>query len=287
MIDGIARLLRWFNAHLIGEKRKVIYRLLKIPYGISIFLHNQKWGDNNRFVVINNFDHNLKLKINTSWYMSFAIYWSGFHEFHEFLFLNNHLRKDMVFVDIGANLGEYSVFAAKRVRKVLSFEPLPKMQVLLRENIALNDFNNVQMFNYGLSDRTASLTIHEIENAHEGLSTFFPGERKIRHTFEVPLKSFDEEFDSYAVNKIDFIKIDIEGGELFALQGAKHTIKKFQPDVMVEINGPTYEAAGYSIQGVYDFFHSLGYKPFEITKYGMLVPSRQMPVFKNIVFRKQ
>lgn len=287
MIDGIARLLRSFTARLIGEKGKVTYYLLKIPYGISIIFHRLKLGSKNRFIVIENFDHNLKLKINPSWDMSFSIYWSGFHEFHEFLFLNNHLNGDMVFVDIGANLGEYSVFAARRVAKVLAFEPLPKMQVLLKESILLNNFTNVQIFPYGLSDKEQMLTIHEIDNSHEGLSTFFPGERITRHVHEVPLKSFDAEFSSFGVSKIDFIKVDIEGGELYALKGARKAIEKYSPDVMIEINGPTYHAAGYSIKDVYEFFQTLGYKPFEINKHGSLVPSELAPVFGNIVFRKQ
>lgn len=287
MIDGIARLLRAFTARLVGENGKVTYYLLKIPYGISIILHRLKLGSKNKFIVIKNFDRNLKLKINPSWDMSFSIYWSGFHEFHEFLFLNNHLKKDMVFVDIGANLGEYSVFAAKRVAKILAFEPLPKMQILLQESISLNNFTNVQILPYGLSDKEQMLAIHEIENSHEGLSTFFPGERVTRHMYEVPLKTFDTQFPSFGVSKIDFIKVDIEGGELYALKGARKAIEKYSPDVMIEINGPTYQAAGYSIEEVYDFFQTLGYKPFEINKHGLLTPSKQVPVFKNIVFRKQ
>lgn len=287
MINSIAQLLRSLNARLIGVKGKAGYYLLKIPYGISILLHRFRLGFRNTFIVIENFDRNLKLKINTSWSMSFAIYWSGFHEFHEFLFLNNHLKKDMVFVDIGANLGEYSVFAAKRVAQVLAFEPLPKMQNLLNENITLNNFKNVHIFPYGLSDSARQLSIHEIENVHEGLSTFFPGERVTRNTYDVPLKSFDTEFPSYGVSRIDFIKVDIEGGELFALKGARQMIEKFAPDVMVEINGPTYKAAGYRIDDVYEFFRTLGYEPYRINKYGFLIASERAPDFGNIIFRKR
>jgi len=287
MIDTVAKCLRFMNARLVGEDRWLVQKFLKVFFGISGILHRRRLGSRNEFIIIDNFDRNLKLKINCAWSMGFSIYWSGFHEFHEFLFLNKFLKKHMVFVDIGANLGEYSLFAAKRVRdgKVLAFEPLPKMIKLLEENVSLNHFQNVQIFTYGLSSKEGVLPIHEIENAHEGLSTFFPGEQKSKNAFEVHLKVFDAEFEGMGVDRIDFIKMDIEGGELGALQGARKTIEKFRPVVMVEINQQTYHAAGYTIDDVYKFFSSLAYSPFEINKQGDLVSTSRRPVLDNIVFQ--
>jgi len=287
MTDSLAKLLRSMNARLVGEDNWITEKFLKIFYGTSVFFHRLKLGSRNRFVVIENFDRTLKLKINTSWSMGFSIYWSGFHEFHEFLFLNKFLKKDMVFVDIGANLGEYSLFAAKRLSfgKVLAFEPMPKMHALLEENKALNQFDNIVILKYGLSAQEGMLPIHEIENAHEGLSTFFPGNQKSRTITNVPLKVFDAEVDSLGIERIDFIKIDIEGSELSALKGAIKSIQKFKPLVMVEINQQTYGMAGYSIDDVYSFLADLSYTPFAITKTGALVSTTRKPVLENIVFK--
>lgn len=287
MMDRVAKFFRFINARLVGEDRWLVQKFLKVFFGVSGLLHRRKFGNRNEFIIIDNFDRNLKLKINCSWSMGFSIYWSGFHEFHEFLFLNKFLKKGMVFVDIGANLGEYSLFAGKRVTegKVLAFEPFPKMIKLLRENVDLNRFTNVRILSYGLSSKEGLLPIHEIEDAHEGLSTFFPGDQKSKHVFEVPLKVFDAEFERFGVNHIDFIKMDIEGGELGALQGARKSIEKFKPVVMVEINEQTYRAAGYSVDDVYQFFFDLHYTPFEINKVGNLVPASQKPVLDNIVFK--
>jgi len=287
MTDSLAKLLRSMNARLVGEDNWITEKFLKIFYGTSVFFHRLELGSRNRFVVIENFDRTLKLKINTSWSMGFSIYWSGFHEFHEFLFLNKFLKKDMVFVDIGANLGEYSLFAAKRLAdgKVLAFEPMPKMYALLEENKALNQFDNIVILKYGLSAQEGMLPIHEIENAHEGLSTFFPGNQKSRTITNVPLKVFDAEVDSLGIERIDFIKIDIEGSELSALKGAIKSIQKFKPLVMVEINQQTYGLAGYSIDDVYSFFADISYTPFAITKTGALVSTTRKPVLENIVFK--
>lgn len=286
MSSKLAKYFRSMNSRLIGEERWIIVKMLKVFYGISVFIHNRGVGRVNNFVDIDNFDRDLRMRINCSWPMGFSIYWTGFHEFREMLFLNKFLNEDMVFVDVGANMGEYSLFAAKRLHKgkVLAFEPLPKMFAMLVANISLNQFTNVVAFQYGLSDRDDVMPIHEVEDAHEGLSTFFPGKRIINNKVDVALKNFDREFENFGISRIDFIKIDIEGGELGALKGAQKSIERFKPAVMVEINQPTYEAAGYSVEDVYQFFKEISYTPFEINKQGDLIPSSVKPKFQNIVF---
>lgn len=287
MTDALAKFLRSMNARLVGDNSWFVEKLLKVFYATSILMHRLKIGAKNRFVIIDNFDRTLKLKVNTSWSMGFSIYWSGFHEFHEFLFLNKFLKKDMVFVDIGANLGEYSLFSAKRLSsgKVLAFEPMPKMSVLLEENRVLNQFENIEIFKYGLSEQEGVLPIYEMENANEGLSTFFPGNQKSKSALVVPLKVFDTEVERWGVDRIDFVKIDVEGSEWSVLKGARKTIQKFKPLVMVEINQHTFSMAGYSSEEVYRFFNDLSYAPFEITKTGNLSPATRVPEMDNIIFK--
>ncbi len=286
MMNWVAAFLRSMNTRLVGENRWIVQKFLKIFYGTSVVLHRML-KVKQTVIVIENFDRNLKLRLDPSRSMGAAIYWSGFHELHEFLFLHKFLKKDMVFVDIGANLGEYTLFAAKRVThgKVLAFEPLPKMNSLLGENVNLNQFKNVSVLRYGLSDAEGILPIHEIEAEDEGLSTFYPGDRKIKNRIDVPLKSFDSEFEHFGIARIDFIKMDIEGGELNALKGARGSIDRFKPLVIVEINASTYLAAGYSFDDVYQFFELLNYQPYEINKQGDLTPVVHKPHFDNIVFK--
>ncbi|HCW07093.1 MAG TPA: hypothetical protein DGG95_06995, partial [Cytophagales bacterium] len=97
-------------------------------------------------------------------------------------------------------------------------------------------------------------------------------------------KKLDDEFNSFQVNRIDFIKIDIEGSELYALQGGKETLKKFRPYVLIEINSPTYKAAGYSVADVKNFFDEIIYEPHHVDKLGNLVASKSLPDFGNVIF---
>jgi FkbM family methyltransferase len=286
MMNWVAAFLRSMNTRLVGEDRWIVQKFLKIFYGTSVLAH-RTFKAKQTLIVIDNFDRDLKIKMDPSRSMGATIYWSGFHEFHEFLFLHKFLKKEMVFADVGANLGEYTLFVAKRLSQgtVLAFEPLPKMHALLEENIKLNHFKNVKLLRYGLSDQEGTLPILEIDDEHEGLSTFYPGDRKIMKRTEVPLKSFDKEFGNFGVATLDFIKMDIEGAELTALKGFKNTIEQFKPTIMVEINSVTFQRAGYSVDEMFQFFSDLHYDPFDINKQGDLEPCLNKPFFANIVFK--
>jgi len=284
-MDWIAAQLRSMNAKQVGEDNWIVQKFLKIFFGISVFLH-RRFKSKQKFIVIKNFDGNLKLKIDPSRSMGAAIYWTGFHELHEFLFLHKFLKKEMIAVDIGANLGEYTLFMAKRLTrgKVLSFEPMRSIRDVLAENIMLNGLTNVSVIGVGLSDREHFLQIHEVDNVHEGLNTFYLGDRKSKNFQEVPLKTLDSQIELLSVNKIDFIKIDVEGSELPALKGAVNSIRKWRPYVMVEINDLTYKAAGYLKEEVGFFFKELNYTPCTLTKQGDLVTVTTLPSFGNIIY---
>lgn len=288
MTNILAYLFRSINSKLITIDSSFLEKLLKVSLFFSLLLYRKLPKPNRRTpVLINNFDSSIRMMIDRSRSMGSAIFWTGFHEFREFLFLHRYLKSDMVFVDIGANQGEYALFAAKRLTagKVVAFEPLPSMLKLLYENIKLNRFENIQVFEKGLSDKEQTLVIHEVEDAHEGLATIFLGDRVSKKSFSIQLARLDDLFAQTGLGKLDFIKIDIEGAELSALRGSEGLIRKYNPTVMVEINEKTFAAAGYKIQDVLDFFDQLGYTSYSIGKGGKLEACKQLPVFANIVFR--
>ncbi|MFM7327138.1 MAG: FkbM family methyltransferase, partial [Bacteroidota bacterium] len=270
----------------LRHSHPLIHRPLKLVYALSAWCFAKGFGRTQPKQVITNLDGTGKLLIDPSRNMGASIYWTGFHEFRELLFLHHYLKPDMVLVDAGANIGLFTVFAARRLNSgtVIAFEPVPSMARWLEENITINRLNNVIIAPCGLSDAAGVLPIYEIESSHEGLSTLYPGTLEQSSVTEVPVKRLDDLFSSYGTNRLDFIKIDIEGGELPALRGATECLKKFRPAVMVEINQGTYASAGYTPADVYEFFRSLDYRPYEITRTGALVPESGVSVFSNIVF---
>jgi len=288
----LAWIFRTLNAKIITTQFEFVRKPLKVVLLISqqfVKGSAQQLHGKHTWVIINNFDGNIKLKIDRSRMMGASFFWTGIHELREFIFLHRFLRPDMVAMDVGANLGEYTVFMAKRLARgrVFSFEPMKSIRDLLVENINLNGFSNVQVFDYGVSDRKQTLNFHEIDDGNEGLGTFYPGLKKSTKHEEILLKPLDEEFSSLRFDRVDFIKIDIEGGELFALKGAAVTIRKYRPLVMVEVSEENYKAAGYATSDVAAFFGRENYKPYTVNKKGDLVECSEMPPFGNVFFKPQ
>lgn len=234
----------------------------------------------------------IKMKVDKNSYMGGSIYWSGFHHVSEILFLNSFLTPDMVFVDVGANQGEFSLFAASRLKKgkVISFEPVKKQHDYLLENKALNQFEQIELYRYGLSDKAGSFPIYTSSDQdlhsglHEGLSTLYQSGDRNEFEEEIELRVFDKEFEN-SLNRLDFIKIDVEGAELFALKGMEKQLTKFKPMILIEMNDDTFSAAGYSMREMSSYLSSLGYKAFPLRRGKLLSQTDSFDNWGNYIFK--
>lgn len=294
-MSWLASFFRYSNARLIDVRATIPHKAQKVVFAFSKWIVRSivlKRPNNTEpnIVVIENFDADLYLKLDRSKIMGASIYWTGFHEYRELLFLHDFLKSDMVLFDIGANIGEYSIFAAKRLTqgKVVAFEPVPALRKMLEENIQLNQFTNVIVKPFGLSDAVGSFPIYFVgENENEGQATFFPGLHSNQRSVAADLKKLDDVWSHFSLDRLDFVKMDIEGSELKALQGGRATLTRFRPLVMLEVSEVTYRAAGYSLEDVAKFFTALNYLPFAVDKMGKLVSSSAMPSFGNVIFVPQ
>jgi FkbM family methyltransferase len=233
--------------------------------------------DENASVIIGGIDSTLKMKVNRAAYMGSCIYWRGYHHLSELSLLKNILDPDMVFLDIGANQGEYTLYAAKIFAKgkgqVISFEPVPAMYKILDENISLNTFcDQVLVCKFGLSDKKTTVDIYDSASPsmlhyahHEGLNTMYPSSARNNKICTIDVKLLDDIIDDFSLKKIDVIKIDVEGSELPILQGALKTIEKYKPKLIIEINEETFVAGGYHKENVLELLNKYGYT-FSIIK---------------------
>jgi FkbM family methyltransferase len=285
---------RFANSKLITVRATVPHKLLKLGYGFSKWMVRSIILKNpvatRKIVTIQNFDGDIKLKIDRSRTIGASLFWTGFHEFRELLFLHDFLQPGMVMLDVGANIGEYTVFAAKRMAsgRVLAFEPLPSIRKDLEENIRLNHFENITVLPYGLSDQPGQFPIFMVgESENEGQATFFSDSSSNQNSIVADLKVLDAEWKSFELTRLDFIKMDIEGSELMALRGSINTIRQFRPLVLLEISEVTYQAAGYTKKEISDYFQQLNYLPFECNKLGKLQRCTSLPTFGNIIFVPQ
>lgn len=235
-----------------------------------------------------------KMKVDRNSYMGGSIYWSGFHHLNELLYLHRRLKRSDVFMDIGANQGEFSIFAAGKVPegRVISFEPVARNRTLLNDNIQLNNIENIEVHPYGLSDTPGSLPIYtssrtEVHHGlHEGLSTLYPSGDRTMLEETVALKVYDDNFNSIAC--IDFIKIDIEGAELFALKGMINMLAACKPEILIEINEETFNAAGYRSVDMIKFLTDLGYHPYTIKRgRAKRISLNELSAWGNYIFKQE
>jgi FkbM family methyltransferase len=172
------------------------------------------------------------------------LYYGEYHEL-EWQFVKRFLHLSQVVVDVGANLGTFTVPFAKTVGelgKVISFEPQPVIYGCLRETIAQNQLSNVELHHCCVGNGNYDLEIAEPDYSQPGNFSGVPfkdeGFTEVKfsqgriHTHCVTLDSM------LKGSRLDFLKIDVEGMELEVLQGAEKSIARHKPVIYMENNRP-------------------------------------------------
>jgi FkbM family methyltransferase len=215
-----------------------------------------------------NLNKNVKINLYKDSVLSRCIY-DGFEE-AEIEYLTNTLTKGDIFVDIGANIGLFSLIASKIVGiegKVLCFEPAPLTYSRLDENLKLNKLQNVDSRNIGLSDKKGELMFYVSNNGYDAWNSFAPSQdNKLESSIKVPVSTLDSELLDINKSKIKLVKIDVEGWEKFVLFGGKDFFENFSPIVMIEFTEENTFNAGYAVHDIYNVMQDFGYVWHRITK---------------------
>jgi len=150
-------------------------------------------------------------------------YYEGPYEYKEIL-----LNAGDVVIDAGANNGMFSALASYKGANVFSFEPVPQNQKLLELTKSLN--TNITVCPFALSDKSGKMNLSMEEEGNIG--SFMESENA-KNTFEVDCITLDEFAEKNKLEKISFIKADIEGAERKMLAGATGVLKKFAPKLAI------------------------------------------------------
>jgi FkbM family methyltransferase len=177
-------------------------------------------------------------------------------------------KKDCVFIDVGANIGQHSMYASHFAKKVYSFEPIKKIYNQFFESVFENDFLNISIWNYALGNKKEILPIYSNE-INVGASSLLvsDGGRKLLQNIKV--EKLDDIYEKMGIEKTDFMKIDVEGFEWNVLQGAENFIKKFKPKILLEFTPSFYNKIDKSIsRNIYDFLVNLKYEIYDVDNHG-------------------
>lgn len=178
-----------------------------------------------------------RLRVFTNEYVSDQIYYYGCFERDLLALLAQALEPGMVFVDIGAHVGLYSVIAASRVGStghVYAFEPSAETFALLQDNVALNGHSNVECVRAAVSDRPGVAVLYLAgktirAGSSLGRADFTEGSE------QVPSVTIDEFLKARGALRADAMKMDIEGAERLALRGARELLASPRAPGLIQI----------------------------------------------------
>lgn len=159
--------------------------------------------------------------------------WLGTYEYRKQGLFARSIRPGSVVYDVGANVGFYSLLAAVRAGtngRVYAFEPLPRNVALLRRHLHLNQIQTVDIREVALSDNAGLATFEY--GASPSMGRLQPG-----GALPVPTVSLDDLVFAHGLPAPDVIKMDIEGGELRALEGARRLLEARHPVLFLSTHG--------------------------------------------------
>ncbi len=186
---------------------------------------------------------------------SLALYCHGYPDYHEMKFMQDYLRPGDGFVDVGANVGVYTLAAASLVRRegrIDALEPDRRAGVRLRENLGLNGLTQVVVHDVAAGARPETVRFLSGRDTMNRIGTA----RDAAPTVEVACVRLDDLLAgrSYAMGKMD-----IEGAEPLALQGAQRMLGESNPPVwLLEMNGLLRDL-GFTEEGLAEWLRERGY----------------------------
>jgi len=172
----------------------------------------------------------------------------------------DRLRPGMTFVDIGANLGYYTVLACGTVGRIVSFEPSVENIAILRRNVEANGAANVTVVPSGVGDKTETRRLAldaDNKGKHSLIASDGAGET-------IAITTLDRALAELGVTRVDLIKMDIEGWEAHAFDGMAETLRRDRPTIFFEYAPARVRLAGRDPFAMIRSLSKLGYDLFAI-----------------------
>lgn len=204
-------------------------------------------------------------ELDISDYMQWYI-WAGLKDV-SWGFAASSLKNNCTILDIGANVGAFCLkLGAHSIKNncnstVIAFEPNPYVFKKLSYNLSCNEKlkNTVQIEPMGISNKKEQLKF-QWNKKNTGGGKFIVGEKPLsKNTELVDVVKVDDYIKEKKISSVSFIKIDVEGFEPFVLQGAMKTIKKFKPNMFIEVSPKWWNKNGFSVKEVLQYFEELNY----------------------------
>ncbi|MBN1464394.1 FkbM family methyltransferase [candidate division KSB1 bacterium] len=192
-------------------------------------------------------DQFILMTTNQTNYLTKKVFWGGIEDYeYPTVSVFLELIQDMnCFMDIGANIGYYSLMAARLNPRITvhAFEPLPSAFLFLQKNIELNQLNNITAYRLALSDRAGEAEFFAtkmakamyLEHHISGTSNLARAKDSFSEAIKVNTQTLDSFVKDYSIRAVDLLKLDTEGTENLILNGGRELIAEKKPIIISEI----------------------------------------------------
>jgi FkbM family methyltransferase len=208
----------------------------------------------------------LRMELDTRTLIDWHLLFHGEWEPHLGTLFRLLLGPGAVAIDVGANVGAHTLTFARLVGptgRVLAFEPNPAIHNRLVQNVGLNPLAHVQVFGCALGDATATLELRvpkadSGEASNPGLASLVALETP-HDLVKVAVRRLDDVIPEAGLQRLDVVKIDVQGYEYHTLQGMPDAIRRFAPAIIFEYEDWAWRQAGATFDDVATWLRGLSY----------------------------
>jgi len=190
----------------------------------------------------------------------------------ELVWMSRNVRPGFHVADVGASFGIYTLVAARAAGpsgKIFSFEPAGSTFDILRTNVELNCLANVHTFRCAIGEADGEVELYHHRDSSRnslGRTTAMSGSSEPVHK-----TTLSNVLANAGIDRIDLIKMDVEGMEEMALKGSSTIIERSRPKIIIELNPGRASAIGLNADGAWELLRSLRYSMYEIASGGELL----------------
>jgi FkbM family methyltransferase len=178
--------------------------------------------------------------------------------------VSSRLSDGGVMLDVGAHIGYFTLKSSVRVGKsgrVVAFEPNPRTVETLRANVAASRAANVTVVPVACTDGETTVNIYDTSTQHNsgGSSLSRANTGKESREFAVRGRPIDDVLRELGIQRVDVMKVDVEGAELYVLRGAKETLQRFHPKIVIEVFPHQLAGMNTTVEQLFSFIRQMGY----------------------------
>jgi FkbM family methyltransferase len=204
------------------------------------------------------------------------IHYLGSYEKVETDYLSKNINSNAICVDIGANIGYFTMLMAQKASSgcVHAFEPIKLNASLLKVSAELNGFTNIRINQCAVGNVEGNVSFSQ--SSDSAYSSMIDTDRKpLDRILTVPSITLDAYLEREGISQVDVLKVDVEGAEDLVLTGATRLLndEKRRPSViLMELYDGNLQAFGTSVDSIVEKLQGFGYRPIVINKHGEALP---------------